>query len=63
MGLSWNFFCWPDDPGCVGCRYYRRLYNGDGGTSSRACHYALDRHQVRRCQPGAECTEIEETEK
>lgn len=38
-------------PGCDGCRYWRPMSGG-----FNACHYCIDREELRHCKPGKDCT-------
>ncbi len=56
------FLQWPDIPECVGCIYYRRLYEcGDFSLTGMVCHYLLDTGHSRGCPPGERCNKKEES--
>ena len=39
------------EPGCDGCKYWRPMTGG-----FNACHYCIDREELRHCKPGKDCT-------
>lgn len=51
------FYDWPPEPACLGCGYYRPLYErGTGrGLQGLTCHYLLDTGRSRGCPFGPGC--------
>jgi hypothetical protein len=52
------YFCWPDEPACVGCRYYRPIHDHFDGRENpgRICHYLLDTGRRRSSPFGKGCS-------
>ena len=51
------FFNWAPEPACMGCRYYRPIYDHgpDRKQGGMVCHYLLDTGRMRGCPFGAGC--------
>ncbi len=56
-----RFFDWPDEPWCLGCKYYRPIYDhcDSNRRPGNICHYLLDEGHMRGCPFGAGCTRRE----